>query len=114
MGVDVSSLFGGEKKKKKKGERFYKAPAKRLKERFDPEENLNFTSQSDASVDKVTEQHDDIRSTVKANCYSYLTSLRLDPLIHFPSSCFFDVTAAICVTRLPSSVSFDCHGSMIT
>ena len=41
------------KKKKKKGDRYYKEPKKRLKERFDPEENLNFTSQADASVDKV-------------------------------------------------------------
>ena len=41
------------KKKKKKGDRYYKEPSKRLKERFDPEENLNFTSQADASVDKA-------------------------------------------------------------
>ena len=55
MGADLSSLFSGEKKKKKKvkGERFYKPPDKRLKERFDPEENLNFTSQLDAAIDKV-------------------------------------------------------------
>ena len=49
MGADLSTG----KKKKKKGDRYYKEPSKRLKERFDPEENLNFTSQIDASVDKV-------------------------------------------------------------
>jgi len=55
MGADLSAVFTGEKKKKKKvkGERFYKPPDKRLKERFDPEENLNFTSQLDAAIDKV-------------------------------------------------------------
>ena len=55
MGADISAVFTGEKKKKKKvkGERFYKPPDKRLKERFDPEENLNFTSQLDAAIDKV-------------------------------------------------------------
>lgn len=54
MGADLSAVFTGEKKKKKKvkGERFYKPPDKRFKERFDPEENLNFTSQLDAAIDK--------------------------------------------------------------
>ena len=73
MGGDVSSLFGGEKKKKKKGERFYKAPTKRLKERFDPEENLNFTSQADASVDKVTGPHNTTQLNTTAQPQSQRT-----------------------------------------
>jgi hypothetical protein len=49
MGANSSTV---EHKKRKKGERYYKPPDKRVKERYDPEENISFTSQHDASIDK--------------------------------------------------------------
>ena len=53
MGASSSSVDTKGVKIKKGNKQFHKEPAKRLKERFDPEENTNFTSQHDASIDKV-------------------------------------------------------------
>lgn len=50
MGAN-SSVAGIIKKKKK--EYYRLEPEKREKTRFDPEENTSFTSQHDASIDKV-------------------------------------------------------------
>ena len=41
--------------KKKKKPYYRQEPEKREKTRYDPEDNTNFTSQHDASVDKVIE-----------------------------------------------------------
>ena len=50
--MGASGSTDGAVKKKKKP--YYRLePEKREKTRFDPEENTNFTSQHDASVDKV-------------------------------------------------------------
>ena len=55
MGASSSTVDEKGVKIKKGNKHYHKEPAKRLKERFDPEENTNFTSQHDASVDKVTQ-----------------------------------------------------------
>ena len=53
MGASSSADAKVPKSKKDKGKRYYKIPEKRLKERYDPEENTNFTSQHSASINKV-------------------------------------------------------------
>ena len=57
MGASSSSVDTKGVKIKKGNKQYHKEPAKRLKERFDPEENTNFTSQHDASIDKVTQMY---------------------------------------------------------
>ena len=53
--MGASGSTDGAIKRKKKP--YYRLePEKREKTRFDPEENTNFTSQHDASVDKVIEK----------------------------------------------------------
>ena len=51
MGASTSTVVNAIKGKKKRD--YNKIPEKRLKERYDPEENTSFTTQHDASIDKV-------------------------------------------------------------
>jgi hypothetical protein len=50
----MGNLISSPPKKNKKGQRFYRPPEVRAKDRFDLADTGAFVSQSDASIDKVT------------------------------------------------------------